>query len=79
MGDSSDHDEKSLGDKLKHPFRELKEKLHNTHLHDVKVNLIHKKHQIGKFGNLVGRPRAPLCPLPVFLTPAALVQSPASP
>ncbi|KAH8651018.1 hypothetical protein BX600DRAFT_418123 [Xylariales sp. PMI_506] len=41
-----------FADKLKHPFHELKEKLENTHLHDVKVNLIHKKHQIGKFANL---------------------------
>ncbi|KAH8882570.1 phospholipase D/nuclease [Thozetella sp. PMI_491] len=52
MGDTNGHEEKGLGDKLKHPFQELKEKLHNTHLHDVKVQLIHKKHQIGKFANL---------------------------
>ncbi len=34
---------KSLGDKLKQDFHELKEKLHNSHLHDAKVNLINKK------------------------------------
>ncbi|KAK6827369.1 Phospholipase D1 [Apiospora arundinis] len=38
----------SFGDKMKH----LKEKLKDSHLHDAKVALIHKKHQIGKFGNL---------------------------
>lgn len=30
----------------------LKDKLHDTKLHDVKVAAINKKHQIGKFGNL---------------------------
>jgi len=30
-------------DKLKHPLHELKEKLEDTHLHDAKVHLIHKK------------------------------------
>lgn len=39
--------------KLKKPFRELEEKLEGTHLHDAKVHLTHKKHQIGKFANLV--------------------------
>ncbi|KAF6808198.1 phospholipase [Colletotrichum sojae] len=38
--------------KLKKPFRELEEKLEGTHLHDAKVHLTHKKHQIGKFANL---------------------------
>jgi phospholipase D1/2 len=33
----------SFAEKLKHPFQELKEKLHNTHLHDAKVHLVHKK------------------------------------
>ncbi|KAJ8132915.1 hypothetical protein O1611_g711 [Lasiodiplodia mahajangana] len=45
-------DHTNLADKLKQPFHELKDKLNNTHLHDVKVRLDHKKHQIGKFGNL---------------------------
>jgi phospholipase D1/2 len=33
---SKDGDHHSLSDKLKHPFHELKEKLHHTHLHDAK-------------------------------------------
>jgi hypothetical protein len=39
----------AISDKMQH----LKDKLHHTKLHDVKVELIHKKHQVGKFGNLV--------------------------
>ena len=31
-------------DILKHPFQELKEKLHDVHLHDAKVHLIHQKY-----------------------------------
>ncbi|OLN81033.1 Phospholipase D1-like protein 3 [Colletotrichum chlorophyti] len=50
------HQEDSGGggffDKLKKPFRELEEKLEGTHLHDAKVHLVHKKHQIGKLANL---------------------------
>lgn len=38
--------------KIKKPFRELEEKLEGTHLHDAKIRLVHKKHQIGKFANL---------------------------
>ncbi|KAI1109876.1 phospholipase D/nuclease [Nemania sp. NC0429] len=41
-----------LADKLKHPFQELKDKLKDTHIHDIKIGLINKKHQVGKFGNL---------------------------
>ncbi|KAK3903125.1 hypothetical protein C8A05DRAFT_33162 [Staphylotrichum tortipilum] len=42
-----------LGSKIKMPFRGLKEKLHdNQPLNEVRVQLNHKKHQIGKFGNL---------------------------
>ncbi|OIW32025.1 phospholipase D/nuclease [Coniochaeta ligniaria NRRL 30616] len=51
-GGSSKAGEHHLADKLKHPFHELKEKLHSTHLHDVKVYLHHEKHKIGKLGNL---------------------------
>ncbi|CAN8102081.1 unnamed protein product [Discula destructiva] len=40
--------EKKSGGKL----HDLKEKLESTSLHDFKVNLIHKKHKIGKFANL---------------------------
>ncbi|CCD45280.1 hypothetical protein BofuT4_P119860.1 [Botrytis cinerea T4] len=42
----------SLKEKMKNPFASLREKLHDTKLHDVKVGLIQKKHQIGKLGNL---------------------------
>lgn len=42
----------SFSDKFKQPFQELKDKLDSTHLHDAKVHLTHKKHQIGKFANL---------------------------
>ncbi|KAL1842573.1 hypothetical protein VTJ49DRAFT_4856 [Mycothermus thermophilus] len=51
QGHKEDHHH--LGDKLKLPFRELRDKLHNSqHLHNAKVRLIHKKHTIGKFANL---------------------------
>ncbi|EON97584.1 putative phospholipase d p1 protein [Phaeoacremonium minimum UCRPA7] len=50
------HGHHSLGHKLAHPFHEMKEKfedaLEETHLKDLKVSLIHKKHKIGKFANL---------------------------
>ncbi|KAB5524009.1 hypothetical protein GE09DRAFT_1065441 [Coniochaeta sp. 2T2.1] len=51
-GSSKDDNHRDLSDKLKHPFHELKEKLHHTHLHDAKVWLHHEKHKIGKFANL---------------------------
>jgi phospholipase D1/2 len=42
--DGKHHGHHELGNKLKLPFRELKEKLHhNHHLSDVKVHLVHKK------------------------------------
>ncbi|KAK5998229.1 Phospholipase D1 [Cladobotryum mycophilum] len=34
---------------------DLKEKFHDSKLHDVKVAMIHKKHQIGKLGNLFNK------------------------
>ncbi|KAK3389532.1 hypothetical protein B0H63DRAFT_492449 [Podospora didyma] len=50
-GDTESHH--SLGDRIKLPFHNLKEKLHKNHqLHDAKVHLIHQKHKIGKFANL---------------------------
>lgn len=52
-------------DKLKKPFRELEDKLEGTHLHDAKVHLVHKKHQIGKLANLV----RPSFPFPLKLIP----------
>ena len=33
----------------------MREKFRDSSLYDVKVGLIHKKHEIGKFANLVGR------------------------
>ncbi|KAI0482500.1 phospholipase D/nuclease [Xylariaceae sp. FL0804] len=33
-------------------MKSLKEKLKDTHLHDAKVKMVHKKHQIGKLANL---------------------------
>lgn len=33
----------SFTDKLRAPFHELKEKLRDTHLHDAKIHLTHKK------------------------------------
>jgi phospholipase D1/2 len=33
----------SLKDKLKHPFERMRNKLHNTSLHDVKIKAIYKK------------------------------------
>jgi len=44
---------KSLKDKLKNPFNSMREKFRDSSLYDVKVGLIHKKHEIGKFANLV--------------------------
>lgn len=44
QSDAQDGDHSDLADKLKHPFRELKDKLRDTHLHDVKIGLIHKKY-----------------------------------
>jgi phospholipase D1/2 len=51
-GDGSP-DHRSFKDKLRHPFPELRDKLKETHLYDVKVGAIHLKHRIGKFENLV--------------------------
>jgi len=42
-GSDKDGNHHSVSDKLKHPFHELKEKLHHTHLHDAKVWLHHEK------------------------------------
>ncbi|KAK4174526.1 hypothetical protein QBC36DRAFT_38740 [Triangularia setosa] len=52
-GDANGEHHHSLGDKIKLPFHDLKEKLsRNNHLHDAKVHMIHTKHKIGKFANL---------------------------
>ncbi|PQE20564.1 phospholipase D p1 protein [Rutstroemia sp. NJR-2017a BBW] len=42
----------SFKEKMKNPISALRNKLKDTKLHDVKVGLIHKKHEIGKLGNL---------------------------
>ncbi|KAL3427213.1 phospholipase [Phlyctema vagabunda] len=39
--------------KFDHPLHDMREKLRDTKLYDLKVGLIHKKHTIGKFGNLI--------------------------
>ncbi|KAI1352454.1 phospholipase D/nuclease [Xylaria sp. FL0043] len=55
MSQSHDHQDEghhNFADKLKHPFHELKEKLKDTHLEDAKVALNHRKHKIGKLGNI---------------------------
>lgn len=50
---SIDPDEhRSLKDKLKHPFPELREKLKETHIYDIKVKAIQAKHKVGKLENL---------------------------
>ena len=51
----------SLTSRLKHPLSGLREKIKQDHpkLYDLKVELIQKKHQLGKFGNLIVRQRAP--------------------
>lgn len=56
MATNSSHDGddgSSFTDKLKQPFRELEEKLQDTHLHDAKIALVHKKNQLGRLANLV--------------------------
>ncbi|KJZ78065.1 hypothetical protein HIM_02702 [Hirsutella minnesotensis 3608] len=51
----SDHKEGSSHGGFHGLMSDLKDKLHDTKLHDAKVQLIHKKHQIGKLGNLFNR------------------------
>jgi len=50
--DGGSHSE-SLKDKLKSPFNNLREKFRDSKLYDLKVGIIHKKHELGKLGNLV--------------------------
>merc|ERR1712225_61483 len=42
-----------LKEKLKHPFDNMREKFRDSSLYDLKVGFIHKKHEIGKFANLI--------------------------
>jgi len=53
--DGASEEPRSFKDKMKHPFPELRGKLKNTHLYDVKVGAVHLKHRLGKFENLVNR------------------------
>ncbi|KAL2130596.1 hypothetical protein VTI74DRAFT_6195 [Chaetomium olivicolor] len=60
--DEAHSENHGVGQKLKLPFRELKEKLHHNHNHnhdhnnhrlsEIKIRLIHQKHKIGKLANL---------------------------
>ncbi|CAG8984041.1 hypothetical protein HYALB_00002982 [Hymenoscyphus albidus] len=52
-GPTEGGDHEGLKDKLKHPFDNMREKFRDSKLYDLKVGLIHKKHTIGKFGNLI--------------------------
>ncbi|KFA73617.1 hypothetical protein S40288_02562 [Stachybotrys chartarum IBT 40288] len=53
------HHEKQSGKDDHHGIHglidDLREKFHDTKLHDAKVGFVHKKHQIGKFANLFNR------------------------
>ncbi|KAG9244055.1 hypothetical protein BJ878DRAFT_422221 [Calycina marina] len=55
--DGGSSNSKSLKDKLKNPFskgfNDMREKFRDSSLYDVKVGLINKKHEIGKFANLI--------------------------
>jgi phospholipase D1/2 len=46
-------EKRSFKDKIAHPMPELREKLKETHLYDVKIKAVHAKNKIGKFRNLV--------------------------
>lgn len=39
--------------KIQHPFPQLRAKLKETHLYDVKIKAVHLKSKIGKFKNLI--------------------------
>ncbi|THZ29799.1 phospholipase D/nuclease [Aureobasidium pullulans] len=51
--DSTDAEHKSAGDHIKHPFSDLRQKLKETSLYDIKVKAVHAKHKIGKWQNLI--------------------------
>ncbi|KAI9849748.1 MAG: hypothetical protein M1838_006284 [Thelocarpon superellum] len=42
----------SHSDRFKHPFKALRDKFENASLEELKVKLVHKKHEIGKFKNI---------------------------
>lgn len=52
-GPTGGDEKRSFADRLKHPFPELRDKLKDTHLYDLKVGAVHMKHKIGKFENLI--------------------------
>jgi hypothetical protein len=46
-------EDRSLKDRLEHPFEQLRQRFHDSQLNDLKVKATVFKHKIGKFGNLV--------------------------
>lgn len=50
--DSTSDEHRSLKDKLKNPFSDLRDKMKDSSLYDAKVKAIHLKHRIGKMENL---------------------------
>ena len=55
--DESASSHRPLAERLKHPFSHFREQVKEDHpkLYDIKVDLIQKKHQIGKLGNIFVR------------------------
>ncbi|KAK6002350.1 hypothetical protein QM012_001988 [Aureobasidium pullulans] len=51
--DSEEAQHKGAAEHIKHPFSDLRQKLKETSLYDVKVKAIHAKHKIGKWQNLI--------------------------
>ena len=52
MADGED-EHRSFKERIEHPFPELRQKLKQTKLYDVKIQAFQLKHKIGKLGNLV--------------------------
>jgi phospholipase D1/2 len=46
-------EDRSLKDRLEHPFEQLRQRFQDSQLHDLKVKATIFKHKIGKFNNLV--------------------------
>jgi len=51
--DSQDAEHKGAAEHIKHPFADLRQKLKESSLYDLKVKAVHAKHKIGKWQNLV--------------------------
>lgn len=47
------HPNRSVAERVKHPFPQLREQLKETHLNDVKAELSHLKNTLGKLRNIV--------------------------